>query len=91
MKKRENFVGIILMFLIVFIIFVIISSSIMLFKYKKISSSIDGKINKVEKDIDFKEKEYELLKEGNKNRKKQLDNINNYIDTLSEQVKVYEK
>lgn len=88
---KEKIVGIILVILITFILFVIISSSITIHKYDEISKTIDKNISLKENDIKIKEKEYKKIKEQNKTNAKQIGNMKNYIDTLKERVKEYEK
>lgn len=89
MKKK--FVSIVLSFLIIFILFVIISSNITINKYNRISKTIDKDIIEKENDIRIKNNEYKKLKENNKTIEKQNNNMNNYINTLKEKVKEYEK
>ena len=88
---KQKVIGIILFILIIFIIFVLISSSITINKYNKISKTIDKQISDTKKNIKTKQKEYEKVKQENSDKQKQLDNMNNYINTLSEKVKEYEK
>ncbi|MBQ9024296.1 MAG: hypothetical protein IJ105_03630 [Bacilli bacterium] len=88
---KDKIIGIILFVLIVFIIFVFVSSNITINKYDKISKNIDKQIENKERKIKIKENEYKKIKEENIAKKKQLDNMNNYINTLSEKVKEYEK
>lgn len=88
---NKKVLGIILFILIVFIIFVLISSGITISKYNSIAKNIDKQISETKKNIKEKQQEYKKLKQENSDNKKQLDNMNNYIQTLSEKVKEYEK
>ena len=89
--KKEKIMGFTLLFLVVLIIGFIISLSVTINKYDNIAKNIDGQINKKEHTIEIKEKNLKKLKEDNKSKEKQLENMNSYIDTLNEKVKEYEK
>ena len=88
---KEKIISIILIVLIVFILFVIIASGITINKYNNISKTIDKDIETVKRNITEKEKEYKKIKDDNKVKNKQIENMNSYIDTLNEKVKEYEK
>ena len=88
---KEKIISIILIVLIVFILFVITASGITINKYNNISKTIDKDIETVKRNITEKEKEYKKIKDDNKVKNKQIENMNNYIDTLNQKVKEYEK
>ena len=88
---KEKIISIILIVLIVFILFVITASGITINKYNNISKTIDKDIETVKRNITEKEKEYKKIKDDNKVKNKQIENMTNYIDTLNEKVKEYEK
>ena len=88
---KQRVIEISLIILIVFVIFVIISSAITINHYNNIGKTIDKDINNIKHEINVKEKDYNKLKQDNKEKEKQLDNINSYITTLDEKVNEYEK
>lgn len=88
---RDRIIEIILILLIVSIISVMIFSGNIIDKYKKMSIDLDYKIINERKLIEEKEKILQDLKQNNELKKKNVKNMDEYIDTLKQKVKEYEK
>lgn len=88
---KKDVVPFILIFLVVFIVFIIVSSVITVKKYDDIAKHINTDIKQTKKEIVKKNKKLEKLKSDNETKEKQTQNMDSYIETLSERLKQYEK